>query len=185
MLVESTHPGWCDPDHCEADGGDVWQPVLVLSGVRVGERGPGALGDRVANDALLGQGAYRGGHRATELILTTWVGLSLGDAHRLARELRAAPRGSVGAGGVMPTLWIIRGLPASGKTVWARERVDARLPGEIIRLSRDDLGRMALPTGYHLPVDTAEARITHRLAVELWRECHELTALRSVPWRVV
>ncbi len=27
-----------------------------------------AVGDHVANDALLGQGAYRGGHRATELI---------------------------------------------------------------------------------------------------------------------
>jgi S-DNA-T family DNA segregation ATPase FtsK/SpoIIIE len=30
-----------------------------------------AVGDHVANDALLGQGAYRGGHRATELIAGT------------------------------------------------------------------------------------------------------------------
>lgn len=60
----------------------------------------------------------------------------------------------------MTTLWITRGLPASGKTEWARAQVDARPPGEVLRLNRDDLRRMALPTGYHQPVDVAEARVT-------------------------
>lgn len=36
-----------------------------------------AVGDHVANDALLGQGAYRGGHRATELIPGTDRGVCL------------------------------------------------------------------------------------------------------------
>ena len=36
-----------------------------------------AVGDHVANDALLGQGAYRGGHRATELIPGTDRGTAL------------------------------------------------------------------------------------------------------------
>lgn len=36
-----------------------------------------AVGDHVANDALLGQGAYRGGHRATELLPGTDRGVCL------------------------------------------------------------------------------------------------------------
>jgi S-DNA-T family DNA segregation ATPase FtsK/SpoIIIE len=36
-----------------------------------------AVGDHVANDALLGQGAYKAGHRATELIPGTDVGTAL------------------------------------------------------------------------------------------------------------
>lgn len=36
-----------------------------------------AVGDHVANDALLGQGAYRGGHRATELIPGTDKGTAV------------------------------------------------------------------------------------------------------------
>ncbi|WP_205718291.1 FtsK/SpoIIIE domain-containing protein [Actinomadura sp. WMMA1423] len=36
-----------------------------------------AVGDHVANDALLGQGAYRGGHRATDLIPGTDKGTAL------------------------------------------------------------------------------------------------------------
>ncbi len=36
-----------------------------------------SVGDHVANDALLGQGAYRGGHRATELIPGTDIGTAL------------------------------------------------------------------------------------------------------------
>jgi S-DNA-T family DNA segregation ATPase FtsK/SpoIIIE len=36
-----------------------------------------AVGDHVANDALLGQGAYRGGHRATELIPGTDRGIAV------------------------------------------------------------------------------------------------------------
>ena len=64
------------------------------------------------------------------------------------------------AGGVMPTLWVTRGLPASGKTVWARERVESRPAGEVLRLSRDELRRMALPAGYHQPVEAVEHRVT-------------------------
>ncbi|MGH3827679.1 MAG: AAA family ATPase [Pseudonocardiaceae bacterium] len=60
----------------------------------------------------------------------------------------------------MTALWITRGLPASGKTEWAREQVNNRPPGELLRLNRDDLRRMALPTGYHLPVGAAEGRVT-------------------------
>lgn len=60
----------------------------------------------------------------------------------------------------MPTLWVTRGLPASGKTQWARERVEGRPAGEVLRLNRDDLRRMALPAGYHQAVDAAEWRIT-------------------------
>jgi DNA segregation ATPase FtsK/SpoIIIE, S-DNA-T family len=36
-----------------------------------------AVGDHVANDALLGQGAYRGGHRATELVPGTDRGIAV------------------------------------------------------------------------------------------------------------
>src|SRR6476660_8029048 len=36
-----------------------------------------SVGDHVANDALLGAGAYRGGHRATELIPGTDIGTAL------------------------------------------------------------------------------------------------------------
>lgn len=60
----------------------------------------------------------------------------------------------------MATVWVTRGLPGSGKTVWARERVEARPAGDVLRLSRDDLRRMALPAGYHQPVETVEWRIT-------------------------
>lgn len=60
----------------------------------------------------------------------------------------------------MTTLWITCGLPASGKTSWAREFLESRPLGEVLRLSRDDLRRMALPTGYREPVAAAETRIT-------------------------
>lgn len=60
----------------------------------------------------------------------------------------------------MATLWIMRGLPASGKTEWARAQVDARDVGEVVRLSRDDLRRMALPAEYREPVAVAETLIT-------------------------
>lgn len=60
----------------------------------------------------------------------------------------------------MATLWITRGLPASGKTSWARATLASRPPGQIVRLNRDDLRRMGLPGGYHKPERDAEQRIT-------------------------
>ncbi len=58
------------------------------------------------------------------------------------------------------TLYITRGLPASGKTTWARELIDASPAGAVIRLNRDDLRRMALPTGYTVPIEVPEKVIT-------------------------
>jgi predicted kinase len=58
------------------------------------------------------------------------------------------------------TLWICRGLPASGKTTWAREQVDACPPGEVVRLNRDDLRRMMLPATYREPVFHAEEQVS-------------------------
>lgn len=40
------------------------------------------------------------------------------------------------------TLICTRGLPASGKTTWAREQVAAAEPGAVVRLNRDDLRAM-------------------------------------------
>lgn len=59
-----------------------------------------------------------------------------------------------------PTLYVMVGLPASGKTTRARQML-ARAPlGSMVRLNRDDLRRMALPTGYHRPVGDAEEAIS-------------------------
>lgn len=60
----------------------------------------------------------------------------------------------------MTTLWITRGLPASGKTTWARSVLASRPQGRIIRLNRDDLRRMGLADGYRRLINDAECRIT-------------------------
>lgn len=60
----------------------------------------------------------------------------------------------------MTTLFITRGLPASGKTCWAREQVAGRGLGEIVRLNRDDLRRMGLADNYQAPQEEAERRIS-------------------------
>lgn len=61
----------------------------------------------------------------------------------------------------MAKLWITRGLPASGKTRWARELLDKTEPrGSLIRLNRDDLRRMGLPTDYRVPQHAAEKTIS-------------------------
>src|SRR5262249_17994935 len=57
------------------------------------------------------------------------------------------------------TLFITRGLPASGKTTWARERLPKAPLGSLVRLNRDDLRRMSLPAGYTKPEDDAEQAI--------------------------
>lgn len=58
------------------------------------------------------------------------------------------------------TLWIPRGLPASGKTTWAREMLDGPPLGSIVRLNRDELRAMMLPSGYRTPKPDAEMQVT-------------------------
>lgn len=60
----------------------------------------------------------------------------------------------------MSELIITRGLPASGKTTWSRQLVDSRPAGSVVRLNRDDLRAMALPSGYTQPEYRAEKLIT-------------------------
>lgn len=60
----------------------------------------------------------------------------------------------------MSHLHIYRGLPASGKTTHARQCIDASRVGSIVRLNRDDLRKMMLPTGYKEPVYQAEELVT-------------------------
>jgi len=60
----------------------------------------------------------------------------------------------------MGTLYATRGLPASGKTTWARARIGRTELGRIVRLNRDDLRLMALPAGYGRPAPSAERQVT-------------------------
>lgn len=60
----------------------------------------------------------------------------------------------------MATLFITRGLPASGKSTWARKQLASRELGSIARLNRDDLRRMGLDPEYRRPVYHAERRIS-------------------------
>lgn len=58
-----------------------------------------------------------------------------------------------------PTLFITRGLPASGKTHWALAMVEAS-PGEMVRVNRDELRRGMLRADYHQPCSAEEAAVT-------------------------
>lgn len=60
----------------------------------------------------------------------------------------------------MATLFITRGLPASGKSTWARKQLASRELGSIVRLNRDDLRRMGLDPEYRHLVYHAEQRIS-------------------------
>lgn len=60
----------------------------------------------------------------------------------------------------MTELIITRGLPASGKTTFARHLVDSRPTGSIIRLNRDDLRAMCLTSGYGQTEYRSEQLIT-------------------------
>jgi predicted kinase len=60
----------------------------------------------------------------------------------------------------VPTLVLVRGLPASGKTTWARALVASRRPGTILRVNRDDLRRSMADPSYSAPVDAVERRIS-------------------------
>lgn len=66
-----------------------------------------------------------------------------------------------------PSLYITRGLPACGKTTWALNMIDG-LPGEIVRVNRDELRRGMLRTDYKQPNSREEAAITiaQKAAVE-------------------
>jgi predicted kinase len=61
---------------------------------------------------------------------------------------------------VVPTLVLTRGLPASGKSTWARALVASRRPGTIVRVNRDDLRRSMVDAAYATPVDAVERRIS-------------------------
>jgi tRNA uridine 5-carbamoylmethylation protein Kti12 len=60
----------------------------------------------------------------------------------------------------VPTLHLIRGLPASGKTTRARALVASRRPGSIVRVNRDDLRRSMADPAYSAPVDAVERVIS-------------------------
>lgn len=60
----------------------------------------------------------------------------------------------------MATAYLMRGLPASGKTTRARELIAAHPLGEVLLVSRDGLRRMALPPDYLIPVGAGEKPIT-------------------------
>jgi S-DNA-T family DNA segregation ATPase FtsK/SpoIIIE len=94
-----------------------------------------AVGDHVANDGLLGQGAYRAGHRATELIPGTdrgtavvkgftgarseilqWYFLSVDEGNDDVTPLIARAMDAIGRRG--------KGLPGAGRPAPVVERVD-------------------------------------------------------------
>lgn len=61
----------------------------------------------------------------------------------------------------MPVLHITRGLPGCGKTVLARQMVDGAEPrGSLVRVNRDDLRRMMLPSDYRAPERDLEYTVT-------------------------
>lgn len=49
------------------------------------------------------------------------------------------------------TMWILRGLPASGKTTHALAMLEQAPLGTMVRLNRDNLRTMMLPAGYREP----------------------------------
>ncbi|TCO57173.1 AAA family ATPase [Actinocrispum wychmicini] len=55
-----------------------------------------------------------------------------------------------------------RGLPASGKSTWAREQLDADTDGHLVRCNRDDLRRMLHGRPRYDPVSEAVVTIAQR-----------------------
>lgn len=53
-----------------------------------------------------------------------------------------------------PTIYATRGLPASGKSTWARELVASMPKGSIVRLNRDDLRSMMFGKPYMAGVES-------------------------------
>ena len=66
------------------------------------------------------------------------------------------------------TLFITRGLPASGKSTWAREQLAKAPLGTVVRLNRDDLRRMSRPAGYGKPHHKAEQAISAVRCMLCW-----------------
>lgn len=121
-----------------------------------------AVGDHVANDALLGQGAYSGGHRATELIPGTDRGTALvkGFGGEARSEMVQAYRVSGRSGDDQVTPIVNRALAAmaaEGRAVPGTER------GPLAIVSRDLLADLAA-------VIRTPERLLVRDAVGLLRE---------------
>jgi predicted kinase len=58
------------------------------------------------------------------------------------------------------TLFITRGLPASGKSTFAKKIIESRPAGTVVRLCRDDFRAMMLPSYYRQPEYRAEQIVT-------------------------
>lgn len=56
------------------------------------------------------------------------------------------------------TLTATRGLPASGKTTYARHRLETATPGELVRLNRDDIRAMIHGKGHY--IHTTEQQVS-------------------------
>ena len=60
----------------------------------------------------------------------------------------------------MSTLFICRGLPASGKTTYTRAAIAKAPPGTLARVNRDDLRRMLFGPDYRRPDPQLEPDVT-------------------------
>ena len=134
-----------------------------------------AVGDHVANDALLGQGAYRAGHRATELIPGTDRGTALCKGFSGERsEMVQVHRLPVGKGEDLVSPLVARAmaemarkgreLPGSG--LLAIESRD--LLADLAEVTRDDGGR----------VNVAELPPRLRQLAPRWGEYKSLTGVQ-------
>lgn len=97
----------------------------------------------------------------------------------------------------MPVLICTRGLPGSGKSQWAKERVKAAEPGTLVRLNRDDLRQMLHGRAHHIAVTEQQVTAVQHAEIErflrsgvdvivddtLLRAKH-LKSLAEIAWRV-
>jgi predicted kinase len=67
------------------------------------------------------------------------------------------------------TLWMTKGLPASGKTSWARAFVDSLPKGSVKRVSKDDL-RAMLDNGKHCDSDRFVLQIRDAIVIQALSE---------------
>jgi predicted kinase len=70
------------------------------------------------------------------------------------------------------TLTATRGLPASGKTTWARERLAEDTTGRLARCNRDDLRRMLHTTPRYNTVSDALITIVQHNMIRTLLRCH-------------
>lgn len=66
----------------------------------------------------------------------------------------------------MPTLTLCRGLPGSGKSTYARERLAAAEPGTLVNVNRDLVGHMLHGGRPHLSKTEAQITAAHHAMVE-------------------